>query len=405
MNKGVSKALECVDKCESSDDIRKCFINCYLNDRVSEPLSWIEELNVIVRKVIESYDLAKITFSKEFTSFIENPVQHLIKKLFIYTHDYRNGRLNREDYAKKAMMVINTSLRTNMRLTYQNWCMLTLIKQLGDIGGSLVYPEHNVLNLERSGKQRLRTIPPNFIINIPNKGDLSFYIEAPRPIAWEDTSDLKKTWNLYTALRPDLMIYGGRVYDIVNVSSNPPVLKPDLIIEIKELSDWYNRTRDVKGPLAKPLTAEEWRNRWIEGLWSNLAEVLGARRREYSKKIVLRGLRIREVKIVELYRSIYSPRSMILVSKEKIPDDVRFELESHNIEVVHGVGFREELLKPVVNRMLDYAKETGEYVIRIYDKELAELIIKLKELWENKLIELNAIKKLLESSENYISST
>ncbi|MEM1555276.1 MAG: hypothetical protein QXM54_01925, partial [Desulfurococcaceae archaeon] len=143
----------------------------------------------------------------------------------------------------------------------------------------------------------------------------------------------------------------------------------------------------------------------LVGLWSNLAEVLGARRKEYSKKIVLRGLRIREVKIVELYRSIYSPRSMILVSKEKIPDDVRFELESHNIEVVHGVGFREELLKPVVNRMLDYAKETGEYVIRIYDKELAELIIKLKELWENKLIELNAIKKLLESSENYISST
>lgn len=46
----------------------------------------------------------------------------------------------------------------------------------------------------------------------------------------KDSSDLRESWKLYTALRPDIMVYGGKILDIVNIDSNPPIKKPDVII-------------------------------------------------------------------------------------------------------------------------------------------------------------------------------
>ena len=59
--------------------------------------------------------------------------------------------------------------------------------------------------------------------------------------------DLSRIWKFYTALRPDMMVYGGEVMDIVEIDSDPPVRRPDLIIEVKELYDWYKRVREVRG--------------------------------------------------------------------------------------------------------------------------------------------------------------
>ena len=121
------------------------------------------------------------------------------------------------------MMAINTSYRTNLRTLYQNWGFLATLKELYREGAMTVYPEHGVLDLERSGKQKLRWIPPSLIVDVPGHGGSSFFIEAPRPLAWRDTGDLKEIWRLYVAFRPDLLVYGGRVYDIVEPDNSPPV--------------------------------------------------------------------------------------------------------------------------------------------------------------------------------------
>jgi len=395
--RGVEKAVECAEKCiASGEELQYCFVKCYLGYELVKAYTWLEKLEGIVSEIVKLYGFKHVTYSREFKSFVEDPFKHLGKKLFIYTHDYVRGRIGLQEYAVKAMQAVNTSLRTNMRTLYQNWCFLAILKNLHQQGAHVVFPEHGVLDLERSGKQKLRWIPPNLVLSIPGSGLLSFYIEAPRPISWGDSSDLRETWKLYTALRPDLMVYGGEVYDIVDLNSSPPVKRPDVILEFKELPDWYKRVRDVKGPLAKPLSAEEWRSRWIEGLWDGLAEVLGVTRREAAEKLSSkRGVRLSEVKVAELYRSVYSPREMILVSKHRVPGEILRELEAHDIVVVDSAGFNAEKLASVAEELLKYAKHSGEYLVKVSDSELYELIVALKESWEKGLVDREVVRKTL----------
>ncbi len=404
-NKGISKAIECVRECSNKKRLAKCFIECYLDGEVKVAYLWVEKLETITEEVMKLYGFQKITYSREFRSFIDDPLRHLEKKLFIYTHDYKRGKFKLEEYAEKSMMAINTSLRTNLRTLYQNWAFLAILRNIYREGTLIVYPEHKVLNLERSGKQKLRWIPPNLVIDVPGYGSLSFYIEAPRPLSWGDTGDLEKIWSLYTALRPDMMIYSGRVYDIVEPNNSPPVKKPNIIVEFKELPDWYRRVRDVKGPLAKPISAEEWRNRWIEGLWDGLADVLGITRKEAAEKLSeRRGVRLNEVKVVQLYRSVYNPEKMYLVSKYPVPEDISSMLEKHDIVVIDDIGFNAEKLQVLAKELLKYAKPVDEYIIRVKDKELAEIIYMIKDLWEKKVIDREKIRKLLlfSISEEYV---
>ncbi len=391
------EAIECIRKCLALRDVSRCFIDCVLGkEPVAEAMKWISVFNGVLENVEKLYGFKNVLFSREFGSFLKDPYRHLKKKLFIYTHDLKRGRLTPEEYGPRAAAALRTSLRTNLRTLYQNWVFLAIIHSLYHDGVYVVYPEHGVLSLERSGKQKLRWIPPNLVIDIPGQGSLSFFIEVPRPLAWEDSSDLRESWRLYTALRPDIMVYGGRVMDIVAMDSNPPIKRPDVIIECKELIDWYVRVRDVRGPLAKPLTAEEWRNLWIQGLWDGLADVLGVSRREAIEEVrKRRGIRLSEVKIVELYRSVYNPREMILVSKYGVPDDVKRQLEGHDIVVVDNVGFNMESLKEVAYRITRYARHPEEYLFRVKDHRIASIIHRILELLNTGRIGINELEEFI----------
>ncbi len=394
-NKGVRKAVECVEKCSNGGSLADCFVECYLDGLLDVADEWVRILLETSSRLVGLYGFKTILYSREFKSFVINPRRHLAKKLFIYTHDYMRGRIGLEEYAAKSMMAMNTSLRTNLRTLYQNWAIMALLIKMYREGSTIVFPEHMVLSLERSGKQRLRWIPPNLIVDYPGYGSLSFFIEAPRPLAWGDSGDLSKIWGLYTALRPDMMVYGGRVFDMLEPDRSPPIKKPDVIIEFKELPDWYRRRRDVKGPLARPLSAEEWRNRWIQGLWDGLADVLGVSRREAMEKISRRGVLLDEVRVVQLYRSVYNPRRMFLVSKHKVPDEVRGRLEGHDIVVIDDVGFDVDRLEGLAKKLLEYAVPVDEYVIRVRDRELAEILSMIKELWEKGVLDVEKIRRLL----------
>ncbi len=401
------EAIECTRKCIGRRDTSSCFIDCVFGrEPIKEARLWIEYFNNVLKLVVERYSFSNTLFSREFGSFLRDPYRHLRKKLFIYTHDLKRGRLKPEEYGPRAAAALRTSLRTNLRTLYQNWVYLSIIYHLYTHGAQIVYPEHGVLSLERSGKQKLRWIPPNLVLDLPEHGSISFFLEVPRPLAWEDTSDLHETWKLYTALRPDMMVYSGRVMDIVEPSSNPPIKKPDLIIECKELIDWYVRVRDVRGPLAKPLTAEEWRNLWIQGLWDGLAEVLGVSRREAIEQVKeRRGIRLSEVKIVELYRSVYNPREMILVSKYSIPGDVREELCGHDIVVYDNIGFDHGGLEAVAKKVLEYAKPVGDIVIHIRDPDLARIVSTIVRMVEEGILSINELNKIVLRFEKEIAYT
>ncbi len=395
--KASEKAIKCVDNCSANySGLARCFVECYVGGALSEAYDWIARLKHVEEQVMRLYSASAITYSRELRSFLEDPKRHLEKKLFIYTHDFIRGRISAEEYARKSLMAINTSLRTNLRTIYQDWGFLALLLKVYREGTRIIYPEHKIISLERSGRQRLRWIPPNIVIDVPGYGSASFFMEVPRPLAWGDTSDLSRVWSLYTALRPDMMVFGGRVYDVLDMDSNPPIKRPDIIIEFKELPDWYRRKRIVKGPLARPLSAEEWRSRWIEGLYTGLADVLGISRDEAMDKLSRRtGVLMDEVRVVELYKSIYRPEQMFLVSKHVVPGEIKAMLEGHEIVVVDDVGFDKDKLEPVAKSVLETCVLVEEYIVSTRDKELAEVLGMIKELWEKGVLDKEKVMRLL----------
>jgi len=88
-DRGVKKAVECVDKCMGDKTgLPHCSTECYLGLTIVEADVWIRYLKEIVEEVMKLYGFVTIAFSREFGSFVKNPVRHLEKKLFIYTHDF-----------------------------------------------------------------------------------------------------------------------------------------------------------------------------------------------------------------------------------------------------------------------------------------------------------------------------
>lgn len=340
---------------ELLEELKESFVREEAAEDVKRVRAWIREFRSAVEAVERAMGLKGAIYPKEFGSFIRDPELHLRKKLFIYSHDLARGRLTPEEFYAKAHSAVKTSLLTNSRSLYQSWVYATLLLHLAERGFRLIYPDDLYLHFERSGRQRAGMIPPNAVLSDGFRA-VSLFIEAPRPVGWEDTSDLSRVWKLYIALRPDMLAYGGRVLNIVTQDGESPIMRPDVVIECKELEDWYKRARELKGPIIRPLTAEEWRRRWIEGLWDGLADVLDIKRGEVERKFKeRRGLRLRDPQIVLLYKKFYEPRRMILVSRAKVPGDVRELLEGEGVEVVDDVNFSREKLVAVADALEEAA--------------------------------------------------
>jgi hypothetical protein len=343
------------------EEIRRCIVLQYYGDELEEARMWIARFLDVMEKARSVVGAKSVLLSKELRSFVQNPLHHLMKKLFIYTHDLAKGKYSVEEYERIALSAIRTSLRTNLRSIYENWVLLGLVVALSRYPLRLFYPEHGALLLERNGRQRSGEIPPNFAVHVISRGILSFFLEAPRPIGWGDTRDLSRAWRLYVALRPDIMVYSGFLESIIDLGNDPPIKRPEVIIEVKELSDWFTRVREVRGPFARALTAEEWRNRWIRGLWAGLADVLGVDTPEKAYEHVRKrkGLRLSEPQIVKLYLRVYKPRKLFLVSKEPVDRRIRSELEAEGVEVVDGVGFDATKLNSVAEYLAKVASYNG----------------------------------------------
>jgi len=366
---------------ELSNKFKEVFIDYVIGDELPQAHQWLKIVKSSLNEVIRTLGLTGFTFPKEFRSFIEDPLKHLKKKLFNYVYDLYRGKIDLTEFIYRASAAIRTSLKTNLRTAYQVWGLMTILTHLGNDGFRVIYPEHKFLSIDRWGKQKLGIIPPNVVLHSPRYGYLSFFHEVPRPLTWEDSSDLQRVWSLYTALRPDLMVYGGAVMNIVDLSSSPPIKRPTMIIEFKELEDWYVRVRDLKGYFRKSFTAEEWRSRWITGLYDGLADILGIQRREVEEKVEKeKSLRVREYQLVQLYYNVYKPKVMILISRKEVPSEIKRVLKDNNIEVFDAIEFNKEKLKDVTELIKSYAEGSKSSIHLELDIETYDNLVKLKEL-------------------------
>ncbi len=362
-----------LDKPECEDYIdafRECTVHAYADSGVLNTASRdVKLLEEYLNRAVSSASGKGWLLSREMSSFIKNPVEHLKKKLTLYLYDLLRGKLSLEDYASKARAAVTSSLNTNMRTLYEVWVLASLLHGLSIRGGRIIYPEHGFVHFDRAGKQKTGILPPNFAVSIPGRGSLSFFLEAPRPIGWRDFKDLKTVWRLYTTLRPDIMVYSGLVENIIDLS-NPglPIMRPQVIVECKEQSDWYLRVRELKGPFVSSFSFDEWFKRWLSGLWTGLADVLGVssdalREIAESKK---RGVRVTEVQLVLFYRSLYKPEKFYLLSKPILPSNTRSFLENEGVIVLEDIQVGcEKCIEDVVEDLLKFAKPSHDEFERL----------------------------------------
>ena len=350
------------------DDLRRLFVYSEVGHEIPTALRWNKILHDSFTTVKNLLKIEGMQLPREFKSFVDDPEKHLMKKIVFYLYDLLRDKMSLDEFIQTAGAAVRTSLKTNIRSIYQSWVYVNILILLSQYGGTMIYPELRYLILGRSGKQKSGEIPPNAVIYLDGKGYLSFFLEAPRPISWEDSGDLRKIWTLYTALRPDILVYTRKILNIVDLKSNPPIIRPDIIIECKELEDWYKRGREVRGPFAKPLSVEEWRSKWISGLWDGLADALGVTRKKITEEIKdRRALRLKDIQIVTLYYKLYKPKVMFLVSRAPVPKEIKKYLRERGLRVIDNVGFNRSKLKPIANELYKRAKRD------VTDYELIEL--------------------------------
>lgn len=348
--------------CEDKfDKFRECAVLSFITrEYINKAQASVKELSSLLNEAIPNMGGRGWLLPRETSDFSKNPLEHLKKKILLYTYDLLRRKLAVVDYASKVRSAVNSSMRSNMRTVYEIWVLASILRHLQRYSTRIVYPEHGFVHFDRYGKQKAGTMPPNLVIDIPGKGMLSFYLEAPRPLGWRDFKDLKVVWRYYTSLRPDIMIYPGLVLDIVDMSSsNIPIIKPEIIIECKELEDWFIRARELKGPVNPSLSFDEWFKRWLSGLWTGLADVLGV-----DSSVVKdvaegkrKGVRVTETQLVKFYRSFYKPSYFYLVSSPRLPEYVKKELEEDGIVVFDNakIGCR-DCLEDLAKEVLDHAR-------------------------------------------------
>ncbi|MBP1357980.1 MAG: hypothetical protein JZD40_05795, partial [Sulfolobus sp.] len=349
------KKVEGIDKYgvnvpDWAEDIKVKFVEEVMGDKLETAKEWISEMYYELEALKEKLNVRGWLFSREMKSFLDDPKRHLVKKLFLYFHDLIRGSMSVDEFITKGRQAINSSLGSNLRSVYQTWGLAAILLNLADKGFRLSYPEHGFLNFDRSGKQKSGIMPPNVIVEDIFGRAFSFFLEAPRPISWEDGGDLERVWKLYSTLRPDMLIYKGFYMNIVDLDNGDiPIKRPNVIVEFKELEDWWKRWRYLKE--YRPLNGNEWRARWIKGLYEGLGEVLGVKPQEVPKFTEVKERRIKEYKIVELYMKIYKPDKASIVSKVPVDEEVKKDLS--DVIVIDNVMFNDKKLGLLVENLLE----------------------------------------------------
>jgi|GEM_PF-1789646 hypothetical protein len=89
-----------------------------------------------------------------------------------------------------------------------------------------------------------------------------------------------------------------------------------------------------------PLSAEEWRWMWLQGLWEGLGRELGARIRPEDIQLDQdERIRLRGPELVKMYMRLYKLREMLLITRYETPKDMKRDLELEGIRVIGDVRF------------------------------------------------------------------
>ena len=103
---------------------------------------------------------------------------------------------------------------------------------------------------------------------------------------------------------------------------------------------------------------------WLQGLWRGLGRELGARIRPEEIQLDQdERIRLKEPELVKMYRRLYKPREMLLITRCETPGDVKRDLELEGIMVIDDVQFDRARLKDASRMLLSYAEPAEDIII------------------------------------------
>lgn len=148
------------------------------------------------------------------------------------------------------------------------------------------------------------------------------------------------------------------------------------------------------------MSAEEWRFLWLKGLLEGLGEAMGLKKTvDETKSETRKGWRVKEYRLVQLYKNFYNPDEMILVTRTKVPPNIKSEIEEMGLIVFENIGFSSEKLAEVSELLMKYSKAEKEDFFAEVKKltgikasytELSKALLELVRRHKEELVELLA---------------
>ncbi|MEM0084347.1 MAG: hypothetical protein QW743_02435 [Candidatus Methanomethylicia archaeon] len=266
-----------------------------------------------------------IIHSKQLSSFLEDPLNHIINLFVSKSYELILKDLDLENFNSIINLTIKKCLESNLKLMFQNFVVLSIPYNLHSHEIKIIYPRNKWIILSRKGFQGNNSLSPNYVLEIDGER-FSFFVEAPRPIERIKKVRRSSKLSLNAAPRPDIMIYHRWVRNILpskssSNSRNMLVKRPFMIIECKEVDGWWKKFRFSKGIMT--LTNGNLEN-------------------------------VKALDVIDVYLSLYKPKKMFVVSKVKVPRGVKYRLSLRGIETIDDTGFNPFKISELSNYLLDF---------------------------------------------------
>jgi len=305
-------------------ELAESYIEENLKDIVNEIDKHVRLYNDFCDDVKIILNSPHIIHTKQLSHFLEDPMNHVINVFMKKAFSLISMGINADKFSSLINLTIKKCVDVNLKMIFQNFVALSIPYNLHSYNPKIVYPKNGWILLSRKGIQSEDSLPPNYVLEIDGRR-FSFFIEAPRPIYWSKKVRKSSKIPLHAAPRPDIMIYRGFIKNILKskdhrVRADSIIKRPYIVIECKEVDGWWKSSRTSKG--IRNLTNGELEN-------------------------------TKALDVVEVYKSLYKPRKVFVVSMVKAPRGVKYKLSLKGIEIIDDTGFNPFMLSTLSHALLN----------------------------------------------------
>lgn len=224
----------------------------------------------VEEEVIKLLGLDEVSMNPSLNRFLHDPIDELKRGLFAPLFDLLRARLDNKSFEQKAIQIIGTAFIHLYRTGYEKWIVISLVKlleadklfqvtplkfssseeqtRMGDgLTESPVPPLKESKHLKfKDAEDVILTVPDLIVHSTKLNGYISFRSQYGRALAKAVDASQKRKWyslDSIAPMSPDLtLVYvGDNPEELSLVADVNRICRPDIIIETRELKNWYQK--------------------------------------------------------------------------------------------------------------------------------------------------------------------